>query len=234
MSTIPTQRISSKRAFSLVELLVVLGIIAVLVGILFPVITRARSAAQQTKCASNLRELGTAFHNYATLCRGSLPPLNSRIPGVVGEWYFDYLARANLIAGELISSSTHFTQPIARCPSIDEDIIVRGWGGGYGVNESGVIRYAQFGGSLKLSKLRRSSELWLLGDVGRPMLANAFADYPWVTTFAPPFNLSKVGDDSQRPSPRHRGLVNVCFADGHVGTRSFEQLAQNNERIFTP
>ncbi len=208
-------RPSKHRAFTLIELLVVIGIISVLIGILLPVIGRARSAARQTKCAANLRELGTAFQNYASLCRGTLPPLNSFYPGVMDEWYYDYLNRARLLSGELIAS-TQFTQPVARCPDLDESIITRGWGGGYGVNESGVIRYAPQGGSPKLSKFRRSSELWLMGDVGRPMLVNAFPDYPWIATFAPPFDLANIGENSQRPAPRHRGLVNVCFVDGHV------------------
>lgn len=227
-------RLSHHRGFTLIELLVVIGIISVLIGILLPVIGRARAAARQTKCAANLRELGTAFHNYASLYRGTLPPLNTFHPGVAGEWYYDYLARASLLQGEMLAPSTTFTQPIARCPELDDDQITRGWGGGYGVNESGIIVYAPAGGSPKLSRLRRSSELFLMGDVGRPMLANAFPDYPWVATFAPPFNLATIGENSQRPAPRHRGFVNVCFVDGHVATQSFAQLAANDNRMFSP
>jgi len=61
------------RGFTLVELLVVIGIIAVLVGVLLPALNKARASAQVTVCLSNIRQLATAVANYASENRGTLP-----------------------------------------------------------------------------------------------------------------------------------------------------------------
>jgi prepilin-type N-terminal cleavage/methylation domain-containing protein/prepilin-type processing-associated H-X9-DG protein len=65
-----------KQAFTLVELLVVIGIIALLISILIPTLSSARNAAANTKCLSNLRQIGIAINLYANANKGSLPPGN--------------------------------------------------------------------------------------------------------------------------------------------------------------
>ena len=59
--------------FTLVELLVVIGIIVLLIAILMPMLGKAREAAQATKCTSNLRQLGMAFIMYCDANKGTVP-----------------------------------------------------------------------------------------------------------------------------------------------------------------
>ena len=70
---IPRHRFGRARAFTLVELLVVIGIISLLVGILVPVVGRARASGHSVACLANLRQIGIAFHSYADANRGMLP-----------------------------------------------------------------------------------------------------------------------------------------------------------------
>lgn len=62
-----------RRAFTLIELLIVIAILALIMGILFPAISHARVQARRTVCANNLREIGRGFLEYLTESRDILP-----------------------------------------------------------------------------------------------------------------------------------------------------------------
>ena len=62
-----------RRAFTLIEILVVIVIIAILSAILFPVFSRAREGGRAKVCLTNMKQLGLAFQQYAADSRGKYP-----------------------------------------------------------------------------------------------------------------------------------------------------------------
>ncbi|HEV8604508.1 MAG TPA: prepilin-type N-terminal cleavage/methylation domain-containing protein [Tepidisphaeraceae bacterium] len=86
-----------KRAFTLVELLVVIGIIAILIAILLPALKKAREQAQRVACASNLRQAGQCLTMYAQQFKDGIPI------GYMSQRQFSYVINWNNSNGTKVS-----------------------------------------------------------------------------------------------------------------------------------
>ncbi len=99
-----------RAAFTLIELLIVISIIALLIGLLLPALSQARKSARAGACLANLRQYGIAFSLY-TLDYQKLPHEDDKDPEVI--CWFDAVM-------PYMGTSRDFVSPIQVCPEVDQ------------------------------------------------------------------------------------------------------------------
>jgi len=241
----------NRRAFTLTELLVVFGAIAVLISLLLPVAAKARATARATTCLSNLRQMGTAWTMYLADNRSALFPYIWNTPGTPS------LAWNNSWLGILDSYAVRGNTIL--CPSADEPMALplrRGygtagyaWSGDYGSDGSAVrfdatrFRNGSYGYNRYLTarggfgpdgKATSLLAIQNLSDV--PVFMDCvYADVQPDNGIAavpvpPPPDLT--GGPAVPGAPdhwklliaRHGTAINVCMADGSVRLVSLQSL----------
>ncbi|HWD17873.1 MAG TPA: type II secretion system protein [Verrucomicrobiae bacterium] len=186
-----------KRAFTLIELLVVISIIAILAGLLLPVLGRAKEDAARIKCVSNVKQLGAAMQMYGDDAANLLPEAHGSVP-----W-----ASTNPVPWSEAMVSYYSNTNLLACPALAQMYQKSPYN--YFMGSRIVYAQTQTGGSLALKRIFLPAQFVLSGDCNWPLFDPTDAD---------PDNYSQdtLFDSQFRPAKAHHGQLNVLFADGHV------------------
>jgi prepilin-type processing-associated H-X9-DG protein/prepilin-type N-terminal cleavage/methylation domain-containing protein len=235
-----------RKAFTLVELLVVVGIITLLLAILLPAVSRARQQAQATTCASNVRQLLTAAFAYAAENRDYWPPAHYDFTLYnLHRWHGTRTDTASPFRWDESPLKPYLTVDATKqCPLFDE--VTSGFEkgcGGYGYNDaylgSGTGSYSGPPLSIfeyertvtnvpaKMAMIRNSSQKLAFADAAIGQSAGG-RSYLIEYSFLTPPIYSSSPSNSPSIHFRHRGAANLAWADGHVSREKLQWTVPKN------
>ena len=208
-----------RRALTLVELVVVLGILMVLLGLAMSGIAGARKTAQSVTCLSNLRQLAAAAADYAARYDLSYPPAqwsDSSDPAVTHIW--DYTRRGSTVLGPGLLWSGVASPAVQQCPAFDGRSQSPGDPyTGYNYNTSYIGRGSGEGPPVRVSAVKQPARTVLFGDGQWSLGANKYMRSPRRAPTEPStYTDGSAARAAGTQGYRHRGMTNAVFCDGHA------------------
>jgi prepilin-type processing-associated H-X9-DG protein len=225
------------RAFSLVELLVVIGIVGLLVGLILPAASSVRQAARSTACLSNLRQMAAAATDYAMRNGGSYPPAQWSDPADSSAREWDFAKRGNTVIGPGFLWAPQPVTAVQQCPAFDGK--ARSAGDlftGYNYNTSYIGRGTgeRVTSPARVAQVKKPSRTLLFGDGQWAPGANKYMRSP---LHSPSEDPAAYADGSASRAAgtqgfRHRGATNAAFCDGHA--ESLRDRADGGNKNVAP